>query len=259
MKSKLSIVKIGGHVIDDDRLLDSFLKDFAQLKSTKMLVHGGGKLATRLSRRLGISVEMENGRRITSSENLEVVTMVYAGLVNKRICAALQGYGCSAMGVSGVDANSILSEKRKVGTVDYGWVGDVKAVDADLIRGFLSSGITPVFCPISHDGKGHLLNINADTVAAELAIAMSRYFETELIYCFEKNGVLSDVENSDSVIEVISPQTYHELKASGKIASGMLPKMANCFNALERNVSGVTIGSPAIIGNKHAVCTTITL
>ena len=259
MKTKLRIIKIGGNVIDDSENLDLFLANFARLDGFNILVHGGGKLATKLSDKLGVDVQLIDGRRITSSENLEVVTMVYAGLINKQICAKLQGYGCNAIGLSGADANCITSTKRPPTPINYGYVGDIKTVDTTAINNFLKEDITPVFCAITHDGNGQLLNTNADTIAAEVAIAMSSDYETELIYCFEKKGVLANVEDDNSVISSINMEKYEALKAKGTINSGMLPKMENCFHALKQNVSKVIIGSVGVIEETNDKHTTLTL
>lgn len=259
MKTKLRVIKIGGNVIDDAVKLDAFLGDFAQMEGLKILVHGGGKLATQLSKKLGIDPQMVKGRRITSGEDLEVVVMIYAGLINKTITGKLQACGCNAMGLSGADANTILAEKRPVRPIDFGWVGDVKAINETAIHSFLQQQITPVFCPLTHDGKGHLLNTNADTIAAELAIGMSRLYETELIYCFEKKGVLANVADENSVITHIDSAKYHELKQQKVVDEGMLPKMENCFHALKNKVAKVIIGNTDVIKNNSEHFTTLTL
>jgi len=202
---------------------------------------------------------MHEGRRITTKETVDVVTMVYAGLINKKIVAQLQSNGCNSVGFSGADANSIVAEKRPANPVDFGFVGDVKKVNAEGIEAQVSNGITPVFCAISHDGEGQLLNTNADTIASELAIAMSGNYEVELVYCFEKKGVLLDVEDDNSVIENIDSSKYAQLKNDNVIHAGMLPKMENCFHALNKNVSKVIIGSTVVIGNTNQLCTTLTL
>lgn len=257
MKNKLSIIKIGGNIIDDEQNLDSFLADFAKIEHAKILIHGGGKIATKLNEKLGIKTIMNEGRRMTTPENLDTVTMVYAGLVNKKIVSKLQGNKCNVLGLSGADANCILAEKRPASPVDYGWVGDVKKINSSTINLFISNGITPVFCAISHDGNGQLLNTNADTVAAEIAIAFSELYDTELIYCFEKNGVLLDVNDDDSVIENINTDKYLDLKKNNTIYEGMLPKLENCFYALNNKVSKVIIGHPSVI-NGNEIYTTLT-
>lgn len=259
MKNKLRIIKIGGNIIDDEKKRDSFLTNFAQLKGFKILVHGGGKLATKTSERLGIKTQMTDGRRITSKENLAVVTMVYAGLINKTICAKLQGFNCNAIGLSGADANCILATKRHVKPIDFGWVGDIERVNTKAIELFLGNKITPVFCAITHDKKGQLLNTNADTIAAEIAISLSSTYETELIYCFEKKGVLADIKDDNSVIRTIDKKKYEELKTKKVIHEGMLPKMKNCFRALDKKVSKVIIGNTEVIGTQAELFTTIKL
>lgn len=259
MPDKLTIVKIGGNVIDEPEQLKSFLLDFANLPGLKILVHGGGKLATGFSKRLGLEPRLVDGRRITSDADLEVAVMVYAGLINKSIVARLQASGCNALGLSGADGNSIVSQKRPVGEIDFGWVGDVKQVHARNIRLLLEAGFTPVFCALTHDGQGQMLNTNADTIAAELAIGLSGNFETELLYCFEKKGVLRDVEDADSVISTIDSASYARLKTEGVIHQGMLPKMENCFRALQGGVRKVLIGHPGLLANPQDVHTRLSL
>ena len=258
MKNKISIIKIGGNSIDDVNVLDSFLKDFAEIKHAKILIHGGGKIATKLNEKLGVKTIMHEGRRITSAENLDVITMVYAGLINKKIVSKLQEKNCNALGLSGSDANCILAKKRPTTPIDFGWVGDVESINAITINTFVSNGITPVFCAISHNGKGQLLNTNADTIASEIAIAMSEFYDTELIYCFEKKGVLEDMKDEDSVIPVINSKKYVVLKEKKIIHKGMLPKMENCFHALNNTVKKVIIGNPKVISNNET-CTTLIL
>ena len=257
MKNKLKIIKIGGNIIDDDHNLASFLTDFARLEGPKILVHGGGKSATKLSEKLGIPTQMIEGRRITSTENLTVVTMVYAGLINKKITARLQGNNCNAIGLSGADANCIQANLRETTPIDFGWVGDISKVNTSTIQLFLTNGLTPVFCAIGHDGNGQLLNTNADTVAAEIAKAMSNEYETELIYCFEKNGVLKDINDPNSVIARINKKDYQELKKTRVIAEGMIPKIDNCFHALENGVSKVIIGNAGLLRNENELFTTL--
>ena len=258
MKTKLKVVKIGGHVINDDAQLDAFLADFAQLEGPKVLVHGGGKVATEVGRSLGVEAQMVDGRRITTEADLKIVTMVYAGLLNKKIAAKLQALNCSAIGLSGADGNLITSCKRPLrNKIDYGFVGDVIYVNHELLSGLLQLHLTPVICAVTHNGQGQLLNTNADTIASEVAIGMSEKFETELIYCFEKQGVLKDVEDENSVITEIGPAHYAALKAEGKIHSGMIPKLDNCFHALEQQVSKVIIGSTACIRGGETVYTSL--
>ena len=259
MKTKLTVIKIGGNIIDDENMLNSFLDDFSKIKNPKVLIHGGGKIASKLNDRLGIDTIMNEGRRITSSDNLETITMVYAGLINKKIVSKLQGRNCNALGLSGSDANCILATKRTTTPIDFGWVGDVKYVNNITINLFLKNGITPVFCAVSHDGNGQLLNTNADTVAAEIAIAMTETYETELIYCFEKDGVMMDMNDNDSIISTINSDKYKDLKENKIINEGMLPKMENCFYALQNNVTKVIIGSPKVLNNTETLFTTLTL
>ena len=256
---KLTIVKIGGNIINDSNTLLSFLKDFSKIKGLKILVHGGGRKATEMANKLGLEPKMVDGRRITDEANLEVVTMIYAGLLNKNIVARLQESNCNAIGLTGADANLILSHKRVVKDVDYGFAGDVDTVNSSVIKILVDNYLTPVFCAITHDKKGQLLNTNADTIASEIASAMSGVFEVELIYCFEKKGVLADTNDDDSVIERIDSRSYLQLKQKGIIAEGMLPKIDNCFYALENGVAKVVIGLPEIIKNKHLKQTTLIL
>ncbi len=255
----LSIIKIGGNVIENEQELSKFLNLFANLEGQKILVHGGGKLATQLAKKLGIKAKLVGGRRITDADTLEVITMTYAGLTNKNIVVQLQANHCNAIGLSGADGNAILAHKRPVAKIDYGFAGDIDTVNSGLISKLITSGLTPVFCAMTHDGKGQLLNTNADTIASELAIGMSKYYDTTLYYCFEKKGVLMDVENEDSVVRHITSDTYQELLKNGVIADGMLPKLENCFHALTNHVTKVCIGQPTMLNSKDELCTTITL
>ncbi len=259
MKQKLSIVKIGGNVIENEIELDQFLLNFSKLEEPKILVHGGGKLATKLATKLGVESKITNGRRITDTKSLEVITMVYGGLTNKNIVAKLQALGTNAIGLSGADGNTIQAHKRPVKEIDFGFVGDIDGINADLIHTLVRSGLSPVFCAISHDGKGQLLNTNADTIASELAIGMSHAYETNLYYCFEKKGVLQDVENDVSVISHINTKSYNDLLRQNIIADGMLPKMQNCFHALQHNVHKVCVGDSSMIEAGSSLFTTITL
>ncbi|PIF01044.1 MAG: acetylglutamate kinase [Maribacter sp.] len=259
MKQKLSVVKIGGNVIEDQIELERFLFYFSKLEGLKILVHGGGKLATRLASQLGIESRMSNGRRITDAKSLEVITMVYGGLTNKNIVAKLQALGINALGLSGADGNSIKAHKRPVKDIDFGFVGDIDGINPNFTNSLLSIGITPVFCAISHDGKGQLLNTNADTIASEIAIGMGDILETTLYYCFEKKGVLKDVEDGDSVIQHINTEIYSDLLQGKVIADGMLPKMENCFHALNHQVSKVCIGDISMLQTQTNLFTTITL
>ena len=253
------IVKIGGNVINDNYQLDSFLEDFARLEGFKILIHGGGKKATDMAKQLGLSPTMLDGRRITDKANLEIVTMVYAGLINKKIVSKLQQYNCNAIGLSGADANIIKAHKRIIKDIDYGFAGDIDQVDHNTINILLANNLSPVFCAITHDQKGQLLNTNADTIASEVAVSLSKDFETILVYCFEKNGVLKDVNSESSVIENIDLKTYEVLKKDHIISDGMLPKLENCFYALQHGVEKIIIGNPSIIANKDQPSTTLTL
>lgn len=238
-----TVVKIGGNVIDNPEALAKFLTDFAALPGRKILVHGGGKEASKMSRRLGIEPKMTDGRRITDSATLEVVTMVYAGLINKRIAAMLQARGCNAAGLCGADGNAIRATRRKPEPIDFGHVGDISpdGVNHAFLNALIDAGVTPVICAITHDGNGGLLNCNADSVASAVACAASRLGEAELWYCFEKPGVLRDVDDPSSVISRIDRASYAALRADGIISDGMIPKIDNAFAAIDAGVSAVTI------------------
>lgn len=244
MERKLHIIKIGGNVIDDQRNLQLFLEQFARLSGEKILVHGGGKIATRIGEKLGIESKYVDGRRITDDATVDLVTMVYGGLVNKQIVACLQALGCNAIGLTGADANMIPATKRPVKTIDYGWVGDINSskVGADTLCGFLNMGLTPVFAPLTHDEGGHMLNTNADTIASSLAVALSNAYSVCLVYCFEKKGVLLSVEDENSVVGKINKETFEEMKNSGALHSGILPKIENALLAIEKGVHRVIIG-----------------
>ncbi len=243
-KPKLHVIKIGGNVIDNANNLHLFLQDFASIEGYKILVHGGGKIATQLSATLGTEPKMVDGRRITDAETLRVVTMVYAGLINKNIVAQLQQLGNNAIGLTGADGNFIRTKKRAVKTIDYGFVGDIdeKSVDAEQISKLLEIDFTPIFCAITHNGEGQLLNTNADTIASALAVGLSTIYDTTLVYCFEKKGVLLDMNDEQSVINEIDPEQYEELKQQQIIHSGMLPKLDNAFAAIQSGVKAVIIG-----------------
>lgn len=241
---QLTIIKIGGNVIDNSAKLHQFLLDFTALPGLKVLVHGGGKIATELSESLGIEAKMIDGRRITDIETLRIVTMVYAGLINKNMVAQLQAKGTNAIGLTGADGNLIKAVKRPVQTIDYGFVGDLNSdsVNTSALTNLLQTGFTPVFCAITHDGDTQLLNTNADTIAAALAVAMSTTYQTRLVYCFEKKGVLKDVDNDDSVVRIIRIDEFDSLKADGTVAGGMIPKLHNAFEAIKKGVTEVYIG-----------------
>jgi acetylglutamate kinase len=256
---KLSIIKIGGNIIEDETSLDDFLKLFSNLDGKKILVHGGGKRATNIASRLGIESKMINGRRITDKETLEVITMVYGGLVNKNIVAKLQALNTNAIGLTGADINSIQSKKRPVKEIDFGFVGDVKKVNHNSIDKLIQADFTPVFCAITHDKNGQLLNTNADTIASKIAVGMSNLYKTTIYYCFELNGVLQDFNDKKSVIKKINSETYQQLLNDKSIADGMLPKLENCFDALKNGVHQVHIGNTGMFKKENANFTTITL
>ena len=239
---KLYVIKIGGNVVDNEEKLQAFIKAFGLLEGKKILVHGGGKLATKLATQLGIEQTMVEGRRITDAETLKVVTMVYAGLINKQIVAKLQSANCNAVGLSGVDGNSIRAHKRVVQKIDYGFAGDVDGVNRTFLAALLEKDMVPVLAPITHDGSGQLLNTNADTIAQETAKALSALFEVVLIYSFEKPGVLLDVANDNSVIAKIDRQNFRNLKDQKRVYEGMIPKLENAFAALTSGVKEVIIG-----------------
>jgi acetylglutamate kinase len=256
---KLSIIKIGGNIIENAASLDHFLKLFANLEGKKILVHGGGKRATYIASKLGIESKMVNGRRITDAETLEVITMVYGGLVNKNIVAKLQALQTDAIGLTGADINAIQSDKRPVQEIDFGFVGDVKQVAHQSINKLIEADFTPVFCAITHDGNGQLLNTNADTITSQVAVGMSNIYETSIYYCFELNGVLQDINDKNSVIKHINTASYQKLLAVGIIADGMIPKIDNCFDALQNGVQKVHIGNTAMLTKENDNFTTITL
>jgi len=258
-KEKLSIVKIGGNIIEDSNSLLTFLKLFSNLKGKKILVHGGGKRATQVASKLGIESKMINGRRITDAETLEVITMVYGGLVNKNIVAKLQALSIDAIGLTGADINSIQSDIRPVKDINYGYVGDVKKIESNSIDKLIKSDFTPIFCAITHDGNGQLLNTNADTIANKIASGMSDKYEISIYYCFELNGVLKDINDENSVIKHLNFDSYNNLLKDGIIADGMLPKLYNCFDALKNGVSKIYLGNTSIFSKENDNFTTITL
>lgn len=258
-KKALSILKIGGNIIDNPIELSQFLVDFSKIEGYKILVHGGGKSATKMAKNIGLTPQMIDGRRITDQPMLDVVVMIYAGEINKNIVAQLQANSTNAMGFSGADGNLIQSVKRNHPTIDYGFVGDVQKVNTPLLETLISNGIIPVFCAITHDKNGQLLNTNADTIASELAIAASKVFEVTLNYCFEKAGVLTDIEDENSVIEQINSTLYSKLKEEGLIHSGMIPKLDNCFNSLSKGVQKIRIGHHRMLKDSKAICTNIEL
>lgn len=241
MKPTLTLIKVGGGVVETPPQLKALLTQFSHIKGYKALAHGGGRSATVLAEKLGINTQIINGRRITDRETLQVVTMVYAGLVNKNIVAALQALHINALGLTGADMDYMQSTKRPPTPIDYGYVGDVKKVKADTLAQLIHQDIVPILAPLTHDGKGNLLNTNADTIAAEAAKAFAKHFEVTLIYCFEKKGVLLDPQDDDSVITHITPQTYTDFLDKKIIQGGMIPKIDNAFDALENGVQSVII------------------
>lgn len=243
----LKIVKTGGKLIEDENKFREFLKDFAAQEGPKILVHGGGNFATEMAKKLGYETKMVEGRRITDADSLKVIIMTYGGLINKTIVAKLQALQCNAIGLCGADGMSIVSKRREAKEIDFGFVGDIDAVNVDFISSLLDQGVTPVFSAISCTMEGELLNTNGDSVAAELAKAMSSTFETELFYCFEKKGVLSNPGDDNSVIELINKNSYQDLLEKKVITDGMLPKLHNCFQALEHGVSKIYLGDSGIL------------
>lgn len=252
LRGHLTLIKVGGKIVEEPESLKKLLADFSSIPGHKVLVHGGGRSATALAAQLGIESKMVNGRRVTDEEMLKVVTMVYGGLVNKKIVAGLQALDVNALGLTGADLNYMRSEKRPVAEVDYGFVGDVKEVDADMLANLISKGVVPVLAPLTHDKKGNLLNTNADTIAGEAAKALARYFDVTLMYCFEKKGVLANENDDDSVIEYINPATFEKLVAEGVIMGGMIPKLENSFEALKAGVKQVVITRADLIKDNNS-------
>lgn len=242
-KTDIQVIKIGGNVVDNPEALERFIGDFAQIEGRKILIHGGGKIATRLSEKLGIATQMIDGRRVTDAATLEVVTMAYGGAINKHIVALLQAAGCNAIGLSGADANLLPAVRRKPVPIDYGFVGDieVEAIPVETLKALLDIGLTPVFCALTHDGQGSMLNSNADSVAQAVAVAASRIDTTHLHYCFEKVGVLRDVEDEESLIELITAESFASLREAGVVNKGMIPKIENALRAIEAGVGSVII------------------
>lgn len=244
MSKSINIIKVGGAVVEDPASLQALLTQFAAVPGPKLLVHGGGRSATAMAARLGIETTMIGGRRVTDSAMLEVVTMVYGGLVNKNIVAQLQAAGIAALGLTGADLDSIRSSRRPATPVDYGFVGDVQRVNGSALAQLIEAGFVPVMAPLTHDGQGQLLNTNADTIAGEVAKGLTPYFDVTLTFCFEKKGVLSHPDNDDSVIPVINRASFAALVADGTVSGGMLPKLQNAFSALDAGVSRVVITCP---------------
>ena len=251
MREKLNVIKVGGKIVEEEATLNRLLDDFATIEGHKVLVHGGGRSATKIAAQLGIESKMVNGRRITDSETLKVVTMVYGGLVNKNVVAGLQARGVNALGLTGADMNVMRSVKRPVKEVDYGFVGDVEKVDASLLSDLIYKGVVPVMAPLTHDGKGHMLNTNADTIAGETAKALAALFDVTLVFCFEKKGVLHDENDEDSVIPLITPAEFKQYVADGVIQGGMIPKLENSFAAIDAGVSEVIITLASAINGEE--------
>lgn len=249
---KITIVKVGGAVVEDEAQLTQLLKDFAAIEGKKVLVHGGGRRATKVAATLGIESKMVNGRRITDADMLEVVTMVYGGLVNKNLVARLQAAGVNALGLTGADIDVIRSHKRPIKDgIDFGFVGDVEKANGQMLHTLINAGITPVMAPLTHDGQGHILNTNADTIAGETAKALASYYDVTLIYSFEKKGVLSNPDDDNSVISEITREDFERYKADGTVAGGMIPKLDNAFDAIDAGVKRVIITLATAIDGQH--------
>lgn len=249
---KLTVVKVGGAVVEDEEQLARLLNDFAAIEGNKVLVHGGGRRATKVAASLGIESKMVNGRRITDRDMLEVVTMVYGGLVNKNVVARLQANGVNALGLTGADMDVLRSRKRPVKDgIDFGYVGDVERADGKALQTLIEAGIVPVMAPLTHDGKGNILNTNADTIAGETAKALAPFYDVTLIYSFEKKGVLANPDDDDSVIPTITPADFERYKADGTVAGGMIPKLENAFAAIDAGVGRVIITLASAIDGKH--------
>lgn len=247
---KLTLIKVGGKIVEEPDTLQQLLRDFSSIEGNKVLVHGGGRSATKIASQLGIESQMVNGRRITDAEMLKVVTMVYGGLVNKNIVAGLQSLQVNALGLTGADMNIMRSDKRPVKDVDYGFVGDVKEVNADVLASLIQQGIVPVLAPLTHDKQGHMLNTNADTIAGEAAKALAKYFDVTLMFCFEKKGVLLNEDDDESVIPEIDRASFQKYVAEGIIQGGMIPKLENAFQAIDAGVKEVIITQASEI-HKH--------
>lgn len=254
---KITVIKVGGAVVEDEAQLAQLLKDFSAIDGRKVLVHGGGRRATKVAAQLGIETKMINGRRITDSNMLEVVTMVYGGLVNKNVVAKLQAQNVNALGLTGADIDVIRSHKRPLKDgVDYGFVGDVDRADGDKLHTLIEAGIVPVMAPLTHDGQGNILNTNADTIAGETAKALAKHYDVTLVFCFEKKGVLSNPDDEESVIPIITRTDFERYIADGTISGGMIPKIENAFNAIDAGVKQVLITKADNLGFNNG--TTIT-
>ena len=247
---KLTLIKVGGKIVEEEATLSRLLQDFSGIEGYKVLVHGGGRSATRLAAQLGIESKMVDGRRVTDAAMLNVVTMVYGGLVNKNIVAGLQALGVNALGLTGADMNLMRSDKRPVKAIDYGFVGDVKEVNAEALVSLIRQAFVPVLAPLTHDKQGHLLNTNADTIAGEAAKALAPFFDVTLVYCFEKKGVLRDENDDESVIPRIDRAAFERYVAEGVIGGGMIPKLENAFEAIRAGVKQVVITQASAIGTE---------
>lgn len=249
-KKKITVIKVGGKIVEEPASLAALLDRFAAVEGAKVLIHGGGRSATKIAERLGIDSKMVGGRRITDADTLQVVTMVYGGLVNKNIVAGLQARGVNALGLTGADCNIIRAHKRPVGEVDYGFVGDVDYADGQMLGRLIEQGIVPIVAPLTHDGNGNLLNTNADTMAAETAKGLAKLYDVTLTYCFEFPGVMRNPDDAESLIATIDKASYKQLLADGTVSGGMIPKIDNAFNAIDNGVSQVVITrADAIDGN----------
>ena len=249
MMEKITVIKVGGAVVEDEAQLTQLLQDFSAIEGRKVLVHGGGRRATKVAAQLGIETQMVNGRRITDASMLEVVTMVYGGLVNKNVVARLQAQGIDALGLTGADIDVIRSHKRPLKNgVDYGFVGDIDRADGDKLHTLIEAGIVPVMAPLTHDGMGNILNTNADTIAGETAKALAKHYDVTLVFCFEKKGVLSNPDDDESVIPTITRADFDRYVADGTISGGMIPKIENAFNAIDAGVGRVVITKADSIG-----------
>lgn len=258
-KQLLSVIKIGGDIVDDPTLLSSFYENVKHVSGPKIIIHGGGNKASSLQKDLGIAPKKIDGRRITDAATLEVVTMVYAGLLNKSLVAGLQAIGVNALGLSGADGDAVQAHKREVTAIDYGFVGDIDRVNVSFLKDLIASGKTPVFCAITHDGNGQLLNTNADTLASSITTAMSSMYNTQLFYCFTEAGVLENVNDETSLVQRMNKAQYEQMKHNKMIVDGMIPKLDTAFLALDNGVFSVHLGTVAILGDSTIKHTTLCL
>jgi len=254
---KILIVKIGGNLINNSQILNRFLKSFAKIETKKILIHGGGNQVTKLSKKLNLNVKITNGRRITSIQDLEVATMIYAGSLNKTLVTKLQSFNCNSIGLSGADANLIESVKRPVKEIDYGLVGDIKKINSIFLKNLIDQNLIPVICSITHDKNGQLLNTNADTISSEIAISLSEYYTVDLIYCHEKNGVLSNPSDDNSTFDKLNEKEFNNYLELKIISNGMIPKLTNSFYALNNGVKSVKIAGQSL-DEQNMKSTTIT-